>query len=60
MLCVYMEKILLSAADALKDNSAGNSMCIDRKTSSSMKKPPENTQPYFSCIHAALLIVIIL
>lgn len=60
MVCVYTEKILLSAADALKDNPAGNSTCTECKTSSRLKKLPENPQPNFSHTCGTLLIATIL
>lgn len=56
MICVYTDKILLSAADALKDTPAGNSICTECKTLPRLKKLQENPQPNFSYICATLLI----
>lgn len=56
MICVYTEKILLNAVDALKYNPAGNSICTECKTLSRLKKLQENPQPNFSYIYATLLI----
>lgn len=60
MICVYTEKILFSAADALKDNPVGNTTCTECKTLSRLIKLPENLQPNFSYICATLLIATIL